>query len=695
MYTNGSGNFIFLIFTVIMSSAQAQHTNHLINESSPYLQMHVSNPVDWYPWNKKAMQKAKDEDKLLIISIGYAACHWCHVMENESFSDVDVAELMNDKFVSIKVDREERPDVDQVYMDAVQMLNGKGGWPLNAIALPDGRPIYAGTYFTKQQWVQLLQRVHMLYRTEKANVIDQANEITEGIKKVSIIEADKTDCAYDSMLIIQAFTNWTRTFDFDEGGTVGAPKFPMPVGWSFLLDYYYYTQDESALKIVETTLMEMAKGGIYDQIGGGFSRYSVDAIWHVPHFEKMLYDNAQLISLYSKAYQLTHNDFYKNIIVETIDFVDRELSSSTGLFYASIDADSEGEEGEYYVWKSEDVKELLREKYELFAEYFCITTEGNWEHGKNILKRVKDDTKLLSKYNLTNEELRVIINEGREILFENRQKRIRPGLDDKILTSWNALMVKALVDAYVALNDSEYLARALRVGETLYAELWSDKNCLYRNFKNNKATISAFHDDYALLIEAFIALYQSTFDEKWLSWAKELTDYTILHFKNEKSGMFYYTSNMNDELIARKTEVYDNVIPASNSVMAHNLYKLGSYYDNYEYKMILQGMIQNVDNDLLNAGTYMANWMALYLRLSEKPFEIALVGEQATIFKTKFNSTFLPDVLWCGSLQSSNFIPLLQGKGEKNATKIYVCQNKQCSLPISSVETALKQMREK
>jgi len=509
-----------------MTTVQNKYTNSLIHESSPYLLQHAHNPVHWYPWGDEALEKARKENKNMIISIGYAACHWCHVMEHESFEDEKVANYMNEHFVAIKVDREERPDIDQIYMTAVQLLTERGGWPLNCIALPDGRPIYGGTYFRKEQWLDMLSHVSEFIEQNPDKAEEQAKYLTSGIINNELIYADAISEKPDVTLndLEDVFYDFKSNIDFTHGGYGGAPKFPMPTGYQFLLHYYYLSGNKEALKAVNTTLNKMAAGGIYDQIGGGFSRYSTDEVWKVPHFEKMLYDNAQLVSLYSAAYQLTKDPAYKTVVAETLNFINRELTSPEGGFYSSLDADSESVEGKFYVWTLDELQFVLGAKAGLVKDYYQVTQKGNWENNQNILFKTDDDKKIANTYKITEEELMIRIKEAKELLLAARSKRVRPALDDKILTAWNALMLKGYCDAYRTFDEPEYLKMALRNADFILQNMKAEDNGLSRNYKNGKATIAAFLDDYAFTISAFISLYRVTFDEQWLNQALKLAE---------------------------------------------------------------------------------------------------------------------------------------------------------------------------
>ena len=673
------------------STEQYKYTNQLIHESSPYLLQHAHNPVNWYPWGPEALDKAKRENKLIIVSIGYAACHWCHVMEHESFENEEVANYMNEHFVAIKVDREERPDIDQIYINAVQLLTGRGGWPLNCISLPDGRPIYGGTYFPKDHWVDMLAQVSQFVTEHPDKAEEQARHLTEGVQNNEMIYAGTAVQDFSLDDLDEIFLRWKGSIDYSEGGSAGAPKFPLPVGMLFLLQYYYLTHSEDALRAVILTLDKMAAGGIYDQVGGGFSRYSTDAYWKVPHFEKMLYDNAQLVSLYTAAYQQSGNEAYKTIVSETLDFVSRELTSDEGGFYASLDADSEGEEGKFYTWTKHELQKALGLNAAFIVDYYNVTESGNWENDQNILFKKQNDVAMAEKYKLTEAELSELISGAKATLLHERSNRVRPGLDDKILCGWNGLMLKACVDAYRVFNDQQYLDMTLRNAAFINSKIKQSDGSLNRNYKNGKATINAFLDDYAFTIQAFISLYQATFDYKWLEEAHELTTYVIAHFYDAASAMFYYTSDLDALLIARKMELSDNVIPSSNSEMAKNLYQLGHYFYNDEYLEMARKMLGNVKEHAMESAAYYANWDILMGWLAREPYEIAIVGENCEALRKEFESYYLPDVFLSGG-KTEGKSAFLSGKLVEGQTTIYVCRNKQCQRLVTDVKEALLQM---
>jgi len=673
-----------------MSNSHSE-PNNLINASSPYLLQHAYNPVQWYEWGTEALAKAKAENKLILVSIGYSACHWCHVMERESFENHEVAEVMNQHFICIKVDREERPDIDQIYMYAIQLMTGSGGWPLNCICLPDQRPIYGGTYFRKQDWINILENVAGLWANEPDKAIQYAERLTSGIRdseKIIAVDAKET---YTHTHLNEIVDPWKRHFDIGFGGYNRAPKFPLPNNWIFLLRYGFLNDDESVFTAVCHTLEEMSRGGIYDQIGGGFARYSVDDKWHVPHFEKMLYDNAQLISLYAEAYQCTKFDSFKKTIVETIDWVLDEMTSPEGLFYSALDADSEGVEGKFYVWDKSEFDKILGEDANLIGEYYNVTEDGNWEEEQtNILRKTIADDDLIAKYDINAEILYDKLQTAKAKLLEVRNKRIRPGLDDKCLTAWNAMMIKGLADAAAVLNHDLYYRNALNAANFILNNLKAEKGGLYRNYKNGKATITAFLDDYAFVIDALIALYEYDFDEKWINEAKSLTDYVLANFTDTESPMFFYTSIDSETLIARKHEVMDNVIPAANSVMAQNLKKLSLLFDLDNYAEKASEMLAAVHPKIKAYGSAYSNWSIQLLNEVYGINEIAITGLETDIIKLELSNHYIPNKITLGGTKSN--LPLLKGK-QSNETKVYICRNKVCQLPVKTVEEALEYLQ--
>ena len=671
-------------------------TNDLINETSPYLLQHAHNPVDWHAWNDETLELAKKENKLLLISVGYAACHWCHVMEHESFEDSTVAALMNENFINVKVDREERPDVDQVYMNAVQLLTGSGGWPLNCVALPDGRPIWGGTYFPKDNWINALTQLADLYKNEPEKAEEYAAKLTEGVKQSGLITLNEDEAVFDKEELQRAIEAWLPTMDLKNGGRKGAPKFPMPGNLQFLLRYAVQSQNEDIMDYVNTSLTQIAYGGIYDHVGGGFARYSVDDHWHVPHFEKMLYDNAQMVSLYANAYLVTKNPLYKEVVYETIKFIEAELYKDIGAFYSSLDADSDNEEGEleegaYYVWNKEQLSSLIGDDFALFANYYNVNGYGKWEDDKYHLIRSVSKTEFCKENDISAEDLNSKIEKWKTLLLNERNKRDRPRLDDKTLTSWNALMLKGYVDAYRVFKDQKFLDVALKNAQFIMNSMTKEDGGLFRNFKNGKSNIEAYLEDYAGVSDAFISLYEVTLDEKWLKNAKQLTDYCFDHFYDEESKMFFFTSNKERSLISKKVETDDNVIPSSNSIMANNLFKLGHYYSNKHYSDNAKSMLNNVKENAISYGSGASNWLNLYSNYLGEYYEVAIVGADAKEKLEELNEFYIPNKLIVGSLSESS-LPLLAYKYSENETTIYVCIDGACKLPVSETKKALNQL---
>lgn len=669
---------------------QVQNTNCLASESSPYLLLHANNPVDWYPWGEEAFKKAKAENKLVIISIGYSACHWCHVMEKESFSDIDVANIMNAHFVSIKVDREERPDIDKIYMDAAQMLSGRGGWPLNAIVLPDGKPVFAATYFPKRQWIELLGKIQGLNENNKEKLVHQANEITKGIllsNSFFINNSDNSD--FEIETLHKFYRNLIKLIDFENGGLNAVPKFPMPVVFDYLLQYFNLTHENKALEAVTITLDKMASGGIYDQIGGGFARYSTDKYWRIPHFEKMLYDNAQLVSLYAEVYKITKHYLYSQVVEDTLEFINREMTSPDTGFYSAIDADSEGEEGKYYTWSFDEICEILQEDQDLFIEYYSLKKGGNWEYDKNVLYKTNPDDTFFPGIDVKDR----IHKCNMKLLNFRHEKRIKPLTDTKMIASWNAMMLKSYIDGYSALGKEEYLHIALKNANFIIQKLLTAEGKLFRNFKEDKRYTNAVLEDYANVIQAFISLYQVTFDENWLDYACIMMEYAMKHFYDPKSGMFYFTSDLDEKLITRQFEIPNQAVPSSNSIMANNLFFLGTLTDNSGYLVKAGKMLSDIQANLLSKGVYFANWAKLYILFVSNPYEIAIVGEDCMEINKKLHSQFLPNVILLGGKKTGK-LPLLQNKLINGETNIYVCKNKTCSLPTTDLNEALKLLKQ-
>lgn len=666
-----------------------KHTNDLINSSSPYLLQHAHNPVEWQEWGEKALAQAKVEDKPILVSIGYSSCHWCHVMEKESFEDPAVAKIMNDYFINIKVDREERPDVDQVYMDAVQAMGLRGGWPLNVFLTPDQKPFYGGTYFPKAGWVNLLTSVADAFKTNRAKIDESAEEFTKSLqaKESEKYKLEGTDYRLSNEEITKTYKNLEKKFDPIDGGIRKSPKFPMPSVWQYLAVYANQSEDSEALKHHEFTLKKIADGGIYDHIGGGFARYSTDEEWHVPHFEKMLYDNGQLLSLYANGYKLTDNPKFKTTIEETVDWLKREMLDESGGFYSALDADSEGEEGKFYVWTYKEIANLAGADSDMILAYYDVQPKGNWE-GKNAIRVVKKESELAQKYNLTLDEFHTKIKSFKERALEEREKRIRPGLDNKVIAGWNGLALSGLVDSYQALQDSSILELATMNAEFIKSLIKDGK--LYR-FPDKD--LEGFMEDYASVIQAFIKYYETTLDRTYLDLALTMTNRVNEAFYDSSEQLYFFNSVDNANLIARKKELFDNVIPSSNSTMAWNLVHLGTHL--YADEMIKKGrqILAQAKNLIIQEPEYMSNWALLAMELSGDFAEVIIVGPKAREFSNELNREYIPNKIISASTDESDLPPFTLKTAIDDETTIYVCYDKSCKRPTKKVEEALAQIK--
>jgi uncharacterized protein YyaL (SSP411 family) len=667
------------------------YTNRLINEASPYLLQHAHNPVDWYPWGEEALQKAKAEDKPILVSIGYAACHWCHVMERESFENEGTAALMNKYFVNIKIDREERPDLDHVYMDAVQAISGGGGWPLNVFLTPDRKPFYGGTYyppvraFNRMSWTELLHAIHDMFTQKRNEVEAQADNLVHHLatSKMLGLQQELKDEVFNEENLVLAIDAILKHADTEWGGFGNAPKFPHTFAIQYLLRHYYFTGSEPAVKQALLSLDKMIFGGINDQLGGGFARYSTDAQWLAPHFEKMLYDNALLVSTISEAYQLTHQPHYADAVRNTLAFVERELTAPGGGFFSALDADSEGVEGKFYTWSKAEVDAILGDDSELFCNVYDVSERGNWEH-TNIL--------WIPAYNrpLSDNE-KVILARCREKLFAGRAKRVRPLLDDKILLGWNALMITACCKAYAALGDAHYLQMATNAIQFLEAKLQQGDEWLH-SWKENKTVHAAFLDDYAYLVQAYIHLQEITGNNRYLLKAKALSVYVQQHFWDSESGFFFFTPNHQSDVVVRKKDVYDGAMPSGNSVMAGNLYYLAIVFDEKKWLEQSRRMVQSVANAITSYPTSFGVWAAVLQNMVYGMNEVVITGSNAAQALPELLQHFIPDKIVQSASEpvADNVFSLLQGKEIKQGTAIYVCRNNTCLAPVSTVPAALE-----
>ncbi len=678
--------------------------NRLINETSPYLQQHAHNPVDWYPWGEEALSRAVEEDKPILLSIGYSACHWCHVMEHESFEDPDIAKLMNDNFVSIKVDREERPDLDSIYMQAVVAQTGRGGWPMTVFLTPEGKPFYSGTYFPPEDrhgmagFPRVLTSLAEAYRTRRQEITDIGERLVVQIQREhAAIQATES---LSEELLSQAFGNLATGFDTEHGGMGGAPKFPQPMVFEYLLRYHARTGTPEALEMVEQTLRLMAGGGIYDQLGGGFHRYSTDAVWLVPHFEKMLYDNALLSRLYLHAYQATGWAEYGRITRETLDYVLREMTDPKGGFYSTQDADSEGVEGKYFVWTQGEIASVLGEGLGRVASvYYGVTGEGNFE-GANILHVPQEPSTVARQLAMSEEELLSTVQEASEELLEARRDRIPPAKDEKVLTAWNGMMLRSMAEAAAAFNRDDYLAAAVANATFLLGSMRKDGRLL-RTYKNGEAKLKGYLEDYAFLVDGLLALYEATFNGRWLREARALVDGMVALFWNSDQEALYDTGSDHEELIVRPREVTDNAMPSGGSVAAEVLLRLALFTgeEGYAEKAVatLRPMAELMSLHPMGFG----HWLCALDFSLATPKEIAVVGPRSdpgtrALLDTIFNR-YLPNRVVAGreteGPAAAGDTPLLEEKGMLGGRPTaYVCENYLCQAPVTDAEALAAQL---
>lgn len=668
--------------------------NKLIHETSPYLLQHAHNPVNWYPWGEEALNLAKQLDKPILVSIGYSACHWCHVMERESFENEATAALMNEHFVNIKIDREERPDLDHVYMDAVQTMTGGGGWPLNVFLTPAGKPFYGGTYYppmrayNRASWQEVLLGVHEAYRDRKDKVLEQADGLTEHLNNASFGmskpgEEEQAALFSPSNLALIA-SNILQQADIEWGGFGQAPKFPQTFSIQYLLRHHYFTNDEAVLQQALLSLDKMMQGGIYDHVGGGFARYSTDTQWLVPHFEKMLYDNALLLQAITEAYQLTGDEKYADTIRQTFGWLQREMLSPEGGFYSAIDADSEGVEGKYYVWSKAEIEDVLGDDSELFCSVYDISEHGNWEES-NIPWLKTSLTDRVSTLNIDENIAREKLKTCLEKLLQQRQKRIKPGLDDKILTGWNALTISACCKAYAALGEEIYLQTAESCMAFL-EEKCSGDGKFKHTYKNGVAKYHAFLDDCAYLVQAYINLQEVTGNQDYLLKARQLTESTVADFSDEDGIFFYFTPAGQDDIIVRKKEIYDGATPSGNAVMAYNLHYLSVVFDVPVWRKRAEHMVTNLGQMITKYPTSFGYWASVFQNLVQGLNEIAIVGPDAAAMLAGANRLYLPARVMQSSLVAVDAFPLLAGKTTAGLTLVYLCKNYECSLPSGDLE---------
>ena len=681
-----------------------RHTNALINETSPYLLQHAHNPVDWYPWGEEALAKARTEKKPILLSIGYSACHWCHVMAHESFEDEAIADLMNQHFINIKVDREERPDLDQIYMTAVQMMTGHGGWPMTMFLTPEGVPFYGGTYFPPEDrynmpgFPRVLLSVAEAYRSQPDQVAGTATTMLGELRRMGLAEESRE--ALTPEILDSAHRKIARNYDTVNGGFGGAPKFPPAMTLEFFLHTYYRTGATETLAMVTDTCRKMAQGGMYDQVGGGFHRYSVDAKWLVPHFEKMLYDNALLSRLYLHVYQVTHDDYYRKVAEEILDYVVREMTDANGGFYSSQDADSEGEEGKFFVWSREQIIDALGESDgEVFCDYFGVTDSGNFE-GENILHVTATIQQVALSLGRPEEKVREIIENGRRALFKIRESRIKPGRDEKILTAWNGLMLTSFAEAAAILDRADYLEVARANARFLLTDLLQD-GFLLRTHKEGTSKLNAYLEDYANVICGLIGLYETTGEIEWFDQALNLADQMIRQFWDNESGGFFFTGDSHEELIVRSKEWLDNATPSGNSVAAFDLLRLSLLSGKDDYRRRATTIFRLMADQLKRYPSAFGFALTALDFFLSSPLEIAVVGNESDPRQREFElavwKEYLPNrvVAICrGNFEeSASNVPLLHERNTLDTQPTaFVCKGYVCQQPVVSAAELSKQL---
>ena len=668
-------------------SENHQFTNELIKETSPYLLQHAHNPVNWKPWSNEAFKKASDENKLVVLSVGYSTCHWCHVMEEESFEDLEVAKLMNEKFVSIKVDREERPDLDMVYQTALQLVNGTGGWPMNAIIMPNGSPVFLGTYHEKENWKNILLKFSTEYEKNPDKMQEYATMLSEGVQEVYNQPANQIANVISPNKIENGISSWSSLWDNEWGGNQGEQKFILPTNLIMLLDYAVLEQDENAKNHVLKTLNSVVHGGIYDHVDGGFFRYSTDHMWKVPHFEKMLYDNAQLINLLSKAYKLTGNEEFKVAVEETFKFLHTEMRNEQGGYFSAMDADTDGEEGLYYIWKKDELQDLLQNDFELFAQYYGIVDGEVWEDGNFVLNNKISKSEFLQTNTLNEEQLNEKLGKWKKLLNQARQKRTKPKKDYKILTSWNALLIDGYLEAYKAFGDDNYLNEAISVFNYLTANNYTNGQLVHSYTKDSKQR-EVFLEDFAFLAKSAFSLFEVTMETKYLDFSKELMQNAEHKYKSN-SVLYYY--NIANDLVPSIINTSDGVVPSANAIMAQNFLKIGHLEYNTDYLQKAETMGALVTSDFENHAVGYGAWGSLLLQQAYPFYEIVIVGENAEQLLSQMSKTYIANTILVGS-KSESEISLFKDRYIDEYTFIYVCQNNTCKLPVKTIDEGFQQM---
>lgn len=675
-----------------------KHTNRLINETSPYLLQHAHNPVDWYPWGEEALEQAKKENKPILLSIGYSACHWCHVMERESFENEEIADIMNSLFINIKVDREERPDLDEIYMNAVQIMTQHGGWPMTVFLTPDLKPFYGGTYYPptdsygRPGFPKVMHAVAEAYNEKNTQVLEQADQLTSQLSRMSnLVDPHEHELTED--LMSKAFQDYRSRFDSHYGGFGNAPKFPPSMGLPFLLRYWHHSDNQNALEMVELTLQKMARGGLYDQLGGGFHRYSTDEKWLVPHFEKMLYDNALLVVAYFETYQATQNTFYRDIATETLDYILREMyDEENGGFYSTQDADSEGVEGKFFVWEPNDVEDVIgEENAKIFCEYYDITPHGNFE-GENILHIQTPPDIFARKIGMDQQELEDLLSTSRKKLFEEREKRIKPGLDDKILSSWNGIMIRGMAMGYQLTGKSDYLTACEKSAEFILITLSQDNGLLLRTYRSGKSHLNAYLEDYSYFISGLIALYEASFDSKWLREAERLSNIMIDQFGDKNGVGFFFTGKAHETLIVQSKSAYDGATPSGASMAIHCLLRLAKHLDNPVFQETAIDTLKLYFHQMESMPSGSGQLLCELAFLLSTPKEIAIIGEiddkRTEEILTALHNMYIPNkIVGLSEPSDEDRLPLLTNKPQVDGNStVYVCENFACQTPTSDVE---------
>ena len=677
-----------------------EYTNELIHESSPYLLQHAHNPVNWHAWKPETLAKAVAEDKPILVSIGYSTCHWCHVMERESFEDPSVAALMNELFINIKVDREERPDIDHIYMEAVQFITGAGGWPLNCFLLPDGRPFYGGTYFPPEErygrasWRQVLVNIAKAYKDQKSAVTEQADRLTGAIAEnekrfISDSRLIKTNdnAAQD---LPDFFKKIDEQFDATYGGFGSAPKFPQTQTIDLLLATHYYQKNDEELVQALFTIKKMIRGGIYDQLGGGFARYATDAAWLIPHFEKMLYDNAMLVRTMADVYRITKDTEIEHSIHETLAFICKEMTGTEGGFFSAIDADSEGVEGKFYIWKKEEIENVLGDGTQLFCKIYNVTRSGNWE-GHNILNLADSVKDYCVKNKLDYHQTTTDLERQKKILLNKRNERVRPGTDDKILLGWNALMLTAYAEAGMALGNKTYITIAVEQHKYIKDMFRRDDGAFNHTYKDGKAKIDAMFDDYAFYIEALIALFHSTQEVSYLYEARELTEYMFGEFYEEVDGMFYFTGAHADNIV-RKKDFFDSATPSGNAVHCRNLMYLGVIFDLKKYSDTAERMLNAMDASVRLYPTSFAYWAKNRMIHHYGLEEVVTSGRYKDQFVEQINMIYSAGRILMKTGIGRGDLILLLNKEETEESLIYLCKDYNCQRPVHSIEAFVEML---